>query len=224
LIRHFVILSRRFINAAPTASSIATHFVRVQTFLFSLAGLFAVLASGLVWYVTTQLPSQQTSGEAALASIGGPFVLTDQDGHRRSSGDFRGRFVLLYFGYTYCPDVCPTTLQDMATALSKLGPKSARVVPAFITIDPERDTPAVLKKYVAAFGPRFVGLTGSVADITRVAHSYRVYFARQPAPGGGYSVDHSSILYLLGPDGKLIAIFDASAGAKALTDGLNARL
>lgn len=198
--------------------------VRVQTFLFALAGLFAAVAAGLIWYVSTQLPQQQTGTEVALASIGAPFVLTDQDGHARNSGDFRGRFVLLYFGYTFCPDVCPTTLQDMATALSKLGAKSAGVVPVFITIDPQRDTPAVLKKYVAAFGPRFVGLTGSVANITRVAHAYRVYFARQPVPGGGYSVDHSSILYLLGPDGKLVAIFDASAGAKALTDDLAARL
>jgi protein SCO1/2 len=186
--------------------------------------VFAVLAVGLVWYVATQLPPQQTGTDAALASIGGPFVLTDQDGHARSSSDFRGRFVLLYFGYTFCPDVCPTTLQDMATALSNLGPKSAKIMPVFITIDPERDTPAVLNKYMSAFGPHFVGLTGSMADITRVAHAYRVYFAKQPVAGGGYSVDHSSVLYLLGPDGKLVAIFDASEGAKALTGGLAARL
>lgn len=198
--------------------------VRVQTILFALAAVFAVLAAGLIWYVTTELPQQQTSGETALASIGGPFALTDQDGHARSDKDFHGRYVLLYFGYTYCPDVCPTTLQDMATALSNLGAKSANVVPVFITIDPERDTPAVLKKYVPAFGPRFVGLTGSVPDITRVAHAYRVYFAKQPVTGGGYSVDHSSIVYLLGRDGKLVAIFDASAGANALTSGLRSRL
>jgi protein SCO1/2 len=198
--------------------------VRVQTILFALAAVFAVLAAGLVWYVTTELPRQQSGGETALASIGGPFVLTDQDGHARSDKDFRGRFVLLYFGYTYCPDVCPTTLQDMANALAKLGPKSANVVPVFITIDPERDTPAVLKKYMPAFGPHFVGLTGSMADITRVAHAYRVYFAKQPVTGGGYSVDHSSIVYLLGPDGKLVAIFDASAGANALAGGLKSKL
>jgi cytochrome oxidase Cu insertion factor (SCO1/SenC/PrrC family) len=203
---------------------IAIDMIRVQTFLFALAAAFALLAAGLAWYVAMDLPEQPAAGQVSTASIGGPFVLTDQNGHARSDRNFHGRFVLLYFGYSYCPDVCPTTLQDMANALAKLGPLASRVVPVFITVDPERDTPVVLKKYVGAFGPSFVGLTGSLADITRVAHAYRVYFAKHPAPGGGYSVDHSGTIYLLGPDGKLVTIYDASAGAGPLAADLKSRL
>jgi len=202
----------------------AIDMMRVQTFLFALAAGLALIAAGLVWYVAMELPGQPTSGQISYSAIGGPFVLTDQNGRTRSDHDFGGRFVLLYFGYSYCPDVCPTTLQDMADALAKLGPEGRRVVPVFITVDPERDTPAVLKKYVGAFGPSFVGLTGSLADITRVAHAYRVYFAKHPAPGGGYSVDHSGTIYLLGPDGKLVTIYDASAGAAPLAADLKSRL
>ncbi len=198
--------------------------IRVQTFLFALAAAVALTAAVLIWYATTQLPEQQGAGQIALTSIGGPFVLTDQDGRTRSDRDFRGRFVLLYFGYTYCPDVCPTTLQNIADALAKIRLKSARVVPVFVTVDPQRDTPAVLKKYLVAFGTRFVGLTGSLAAITRVARAYRVYFARHPEPGDGYSVDHSSTIYLLGPDGKLVTIYDASAGANAIVSDLKSRL
>ncbi|HEY5048910.1 MAG TPA: SCO family protein [Rhizomicrobium sp.] len=197
--------------------------IRLRTLLITLTAVFAVLSAGLVWYASTQLPAEQTDGQAG-AGIGGPFVLTDQDGQRRSDRDFRGRFVLLYFGYTYCPDVCPTTLQSIADALAMLGPDAARVVPVFITVDPARDTPAALKKYLAAFGPRFVGLTGNEAAIARVAHAWRVYFARHPAPGGGYSVDHSGTIYLLGPDGKLATIYDATEGAKALASDLRTRL
>jgi len=198
--------------------------LRVQTFLFALAAALALLAAGLIWYVAMELPGQQPSGQASFAAIGGPFVLVDQNGHTRTDRDFRGRLVLLYFGYSYCPDVCPTTLQDMADAIAKLGPEGRRVAPVFITVDPERDTPAVLRKYVGAFGPRFVGLTGSLADITRVAHAYRVYFAKHPMPGGGYSVDHSGTIYLLGRDGKLVTIYDASAGSGPLAADLRSRL
>jgi len=198
--------------------------IRVQTFLFALVVAFALLAAGLVWYVATELPEQQAPGPVSYATIGGPFVLTDQNGQPRSDRDFRGRFVLLYFGYSFCPDVCPTTLQDMADAIAKLGPDARRVAPVFITVDPERDTPAVLRKYVGAFGPHFVGLTGSLADVTRVAHAYRVYFAKHPMPGGGYSVDHSGTIYLLGPDGKLVTIYDANAGPGQLAADLKSRL
>jgi protein SCO1/2 len=196
--------------------------IRIQTILFALATAFALLSAGLIWYVTAEAPTATT--DQAASSAGGPFVLTDQNGHRRSDRDFRGQFVLLYFGYTFCPDVCPTTLQTMADALAKLGPQSVNVTPVFVTIDPERDTPAILKKYLSGFGPRFVGLTGNLAEIARVAHAYRVYFAKHPAPGGGYSVDHSSVLYLLGPDGKLVTVLDATPDSNALAAALRTRL
>jgi protein SCO1/2 len=223
LIRPFVILSPRFINAAPPNRS-SPSMVRAQTFLFAAAGVFALLALGLIGYLTTQAPLQRPGAQNELASVGGPFALTDQDGRVRSDKDFRGRFMLLYFGYSSCPDVCPTTLQNMANAISGLGSKTARIVPAFITVDPERDTPAVLKKYIGAFGPRFVGLTGSRADIAHVAHAYRVYFAKSPVPGGGYSVDHSGEIYLLGPDGRLVTVYDATASAAALAADLRTRV
>jgi protein SCO1/2 len=198
--------------------------IRVQTVLFALAAALALLSAGLVWYLIATAPARQANSEAPIATIGGPFALIDQDGRPRTDRDFRGHYVLLYFGYTSCPDVCPTTLQTMADALAQLGPKAANVAPVFISFDPERDTPAVLKKYVAAFGPRLVGLTGSMAHITQVAHAYRVYFAKHPMPGGGYSVDHSSVIYLLGPDGKLVTFFDAGENANTLANAIRAKI
>ncbi len=198
------------------------QMLRVQIFLFVAAAALALVAGGLVFYAGDRLSGIGDS-PAVLSGIGGPFELTDQDGHRRSDRNFRGHYVLLYFGYTYCPDVCPTTLQAMADALAKLGPKADTIVPVFVTLDPERDTPSVLKRYLAEFGSRFVGLTGSIAEIANVAHAYRVYFAKHPLPGGGYSVDHSSVVYLLGPDGKLLTFYDAITDSGVLAKDLQAR-
>jgi len=183
--------------------------------------LLAILAGGLLWYVSDRLPGEQSSA-MGVADIGGPFALTDQNGIRRADTDFRGRYVLIYFGYTYCPDVCPTTLGVMADALAKLGSRASRFVPVFVTIDPERDTPIVLKRYLAAFGPDFVGLTGSLADITKVAHEYRVYFAKHKLEGDTYALDHSSVIYLLGPDGKLVKFYDETMAPDQLAKDLTA--
>jgi protein SCO1/2 len=196
---------------------------RAPTALIVLALLLAILAGGLLWFASERFPGAQSSG-MGIADIGGPFALTDQDGMRRTDRDFHGRFVLLYFGYSDCPDVCPTTLGVMADALAKLGPRAQRFVPVFVTIDPERDTPAVLKKYLAAFGPDFVGLTGSLADITKVAHDYRVYFAKHKLEGGSYALDHSSVIYLLGPDGKLVKFYDETTTPDRLAKDLSANL
>ncbi len=127
------------------------------------------------------------------ATVGGPFRLTDQTGKTVSDADFRGRYMLIYFGYSFCPDVCPTTLGVMAQALDKLGADSSRIVPIFITIDPARDTPKVLADYMKAFGPSFVGLTGSDAEIKAVEKEYRVYAAKRPLDNGNYGMDHSSV-------------------------------
>jgi protein SCO1 len=125
----------------------------------------------------------------------------------------------VYFGYTYCPDVCPTTLNAVASALDKLGPKAGELRPIFITVDPHRDTPAVMKQYTAAFSPALIGLTGTPDEIARVAKEYRVYYAKDvtgPGPDD-YSMDHSSIIYLMGPDGRFIAPIraDESGGEMA---------
>jgi cytochrome oxidase Cu insertion factor (SCO1/SenC/PrrC family) len=171
----------------------------------------AIVAAIYIWHASDNLPGLGRTVATGTAQIGGPFTLIDQTGAKRSSADFRGRFMLVYFGYTYCPDVCPTTLSLMAAALDRLGPRATQVVPVFITIDPERDTPAKLKPYLASFGPRFVGLTGDVPSIRKVAGLYRIYLRKVPLEGGGYGMDHSSVIFLMGPDGKFVAYWDDTA-------------
>jgi protein SCO1 len=168
----------------------------------------AVLVGNFLWRAGNQVPAiGRTLGTGQIA-VGGPYALTDQNGKPRSSDSFEGKYQLIYFGYSFCPDVCPTTLALMAAALEKLGSDKDRIVPVFITIDPNRDTPSVLKKYMAAFGPGFVGLTGTPDKIERVEKEFHVYAKKHPLPGGNYSLDHSSVIYLLGPDGKLVGYFD----------------
>ena len=159
------------------------------------------------------------------ASIGGPFTLIDGQGRTVSDADFRGKFMLVYFGYTFCPDVCPATLGLMAAAVDQL-PKSQRdkVVPIFITVDPARDTREVVKEYAAAFSPRMVGLTGSEEQITTVEKEYKVYAAKAAGEGGNYSVDHSSIIYLMGPDGRFLAHFAHGVTAEQMAEDLKKRL
>jgi protein SCO1/2 len=148
-----------------------------------------------------------TNAPPAALTVGGPFSLIDGDGHAVTDQTWRGKYMLVYFGYTFCPDVCPTTMTNLADALDKMGAKADRVRPLFVTVDPKRDTPEVVKRYAAAFGPRFIGLTGSDEQIAAVAKAYRVYYAEhRTGPGpDDYSMDHSSVLYLMGPDGKFIA-------------------
>ena len=147
------------------------------------------------------------NGEAGGPVVGGPFTLENADGQTVTDRDFRGKYMLVYFGYTYCPDVCPTTLNAVADALDKLGNKADRLQPLFVTVDPRRDTPAVMKQYTAAFTPRLEGLTGTPAEIAAAAKEYHVYYAEhRTGPGpNDYSMDHSSILYLMAPDGRFIA-------------------
>lgn len=161
--------------------------------------------------------------ETAGADIGGPFTLVGAEGKPVNDADFRGRHMLIYFGYSFCPDVCPTELQAMGRALDQLGSKAAQVTPVFISVDPARDTPAQLKEYVGAFHPRMVGLTGPKAAIDKVVKSYRAYYRIGPPSKPGaqdYLVDHTSFIYLIGPDGKLTALFRGGVGADALARGL----
>ena len=177
-----------------------------------LAAILVLIAIALGWYVwklgdqrSAQLVPTETA--ATVKEPGGPFQLVDQNNNAREDANFRGKYMLIYFGYTYCPDVCPTTLTNVAAALDKLGAKAERIQPLFITVDPKRDTPAVVRQYAAAFGPRVVGLTGTAEQIAAVAKAYRVYYAEhRTGPGADdYSMDHSSVLYLMGPDGRFIA-------------------
>ncbi len=146
--------------------------------------------------------------EAANASIGGPFALQDGNGRTITDWDFRGKVALVYFGYTHCPDACPTALQDMADAVDKLAPADRqRVAIVFITIDPARDTPVVMKDYVSGFDAPITALSGSAAAIAKVADEYRVYYAKQPEKDGGYSMDHSSIIYIMDGNGRFVGTF-----------------
>lgn len=160
-------------------------------------------------------PGSGVVGVPDEVEIGGPFSLVDHRGRAVTDQDFRGRFMLIFFGYTFCPDICPTELQTVADAIDRMGPAGKKVAPIFVSVDPERDTVAVLKDYVRNFHPRLVGLTGTVEQVARAAKAYRVYYAKTPAPairlGGGrveggeadYLMSHSSFLYLVGPDGRL---------------------
>lgn len=159
------------------------------------------------------------------ATMGGPFMLTDQNGRRVSDTAFAGRYRLVYFGFTFCPDVCPTDMATLGAGLRRFEAsdpvRAARVQPIFISVDPARDTPPVLRRFVAAFHPRFIGLTGSEAEIGRVARAYGIFYERgEPQPGGGYNVNHSRMAVLYGPGGEPITIVPHDRGA----DGVAAEL
>jgi protein SCO1/2 len=160
------------------------------------------------------------------ALVGGPFTLIDHTGKRVTDQDFRGKFLLVFFGFTNCPDVCPTALLVMAAALDKLGPNAARITPVLISVDPAHDTPAVLATYVASFHPRLVGLTGSQAEIDAVAKAYRVYVKKVPDPKStaGYTIDHSSIIYVMGPDGAYRSHFTHATSPEVMAERLSGLL
>jgi protein SCO1/2 len=173
--------------------------------------LAAAVAGGTLWHLGDLQSGQgtQTISETPV-SIGGPFQLTDQNGMPKSDADFRGKYMLLFFGYTYCPDVCPTTLAVMSAALDRMGQRADRIVPVFVTVDPKRDTPQAIKTYLSAFGPRWVGLTGTPEQIAEVAKEYRVYYRVNGADGENYTVDHSGVVYLMKPDGSYLANYSLS--------------
>jgi cytochrome oxidase Cu insertion factor (SCO1/SenC/PrrC family) len=157
--------------------------------------------------------------------IGGPFALVDQDGRPRTDADFRGKLMLVYFGFTYCPDICPTDLQQMAMAVDRLGPTGELVQPIFITVDPERDTPAHLKDYLPMFHPRFIGLTGDQRAIQAAARAYRVYFEKvERADKTDYTINHSAFFYLIGANGEYLGFFPPGTSAERLAEAISTSL
>jgi protein SCO1/2 len=181
-----------------------------------------VLATALALAACT--PSQPAARPPLEgARIGGTFALTDQDGRGVTDRSFAGQYRLMYFGYTFCPDVCPTDMQNIGAGLKLLETSdpalAQRVTPVFVTVDPARDTPPVLKQFVRAFHPRMVGLTGSAAAITAVEKAYGVYAKKGvAAPGGGYLLDHQNTVYLMDPSGKPLALIPADDGPQAVAD------
>lgn len=139
------------------------------------------------------------------SSVGGPFTLVDQDGKTVSDKTYAGRPFLVFFGYTHCPDVCPATLFEVSEALNKLGPDAQRVSVLFVSVDPERDKPEVLKQYLSNFNPSIRGLTGTEEQIAKTAKAYRAYFAKAPTEDGDYSMDHTAVVYLMDANGRFVA-------------------
>jgi protein SCO1 len=175
------------------------------------ARLFAILTAftaglalclGVILFVGGRGAAVQT------ASVGGPFNLIDQDGRPFSDKDLKGKSFLVFFGFTHCPDVCPTTLFEISEVLRNLGPEADHTAALFISVDPERDTPAAMKDYLSNFDPHLRGLTGSAAAVDAVAKDYRVYYRKVPLEGGDYTMDHTAIVYLMDKEGRFVAPFN----------------
>jgi protein SCO1/2 len=190
----------------------------------------AVLIAGLLLGCGAAAATEQPSAAQMMddlmygrGTVGGPFTLTDASGQRRSSSEFRGRLMVVYFGYTYCPDVCPTDVMAISEALRALGPAAHDIQPVFITVDPERDTP-LLAEYLAAFHPAFVGLTGSPDEIRAVANSYKAFYAKVPARSGDYSIDHAGVIYLMGRNGEYLGFMPPQTSSDRLAEILRKSL
>lgn len=180
--------------------------------------------------IVVLLQSEQTAAPAATLQVpddmGGPFTLTDQDGKQTSTESFKGKYKLIYFGFTHCPAICPTELQKMSKAIFALNDEqAARVQPIFVTVDPDRDTVAVLKDYVGLFSMNLVGFTGTNEEIEKIKRQFRIYAAKVDDPNASeYTVDHSSYIYLLDPADKVIGLFNADDGAEKITAELQKHL
>lgn len=171
--------------------------------------------AGLVLVFGTVLLIVGPGGTPGVASIGGPFRLIDQNGKPVTDQDMKGRPFLVFFGYTHCPDICPTTLFELSEVLRRLGPDADRTQALFITVDPERDTPAVLKSYLSSFDPHLRGLSGDPGAIAVVLKDYRVYAKKIPTEGGDYTMDHTALVYLMDKQGRFVAPFNLNRTPEA---------
>ena len=180
--------------------------VRTGRLLLALGAFVAglMLFSAVIFIVTGRGPAPI----AMPSAVGGPFKLVDQNSNPITDQDLKGHPFLVFFGFTHCPDVCPTTLFEVSEILRALGPGAKDVRALFITVDPERDTPKVLKDYLSSFDPRVIGVTGDEASIAAVIKAYRVYAKKVPQDGGGYTMDHTAIVYLMGKDGRFVTPFN----------------
>ena len=177
---------------------------RTTRALLMLAAFFTSLV--LVFAVVMMVVGRDRgTATTQAAAVGGPFRLIDQDGKPLSDQDLKGRPFLVFFGFINCPDICPTTLFEMSEVLRRLGPDADRVRGLFITIDPERDTPDKLKDYLSSFDPHLIGVTGDPNAIAAAAKAYRVYTKKVPLEGGNYTMDHTTIVYLMDKEGRFVA-------------------
>ena len=173
------------------------------------------LAAAEALLVRSPQPTVATSGTAA---IGGPFTLVSTDGKSVSDQTYRGKWLLIFFGYTFCPDACPTALTNISAALEKLGPDASNLQPLFVTVDPQRDTPAVMAEYLKSFDPHIAGLSGNQAQIDNVVKEYRVYVAAQKSETDdpNYLVSHSAYIYLVDPQGRFVNVIQGSEGGEEI--------
>ena len=187
-----------------------------RTFWIMMAAGLVLL--GGVLYATSQVMQRQ---QEQVAQLGGPFELVDMNGRKFTEANLKGKYTLLYFGYTYCPDICPTELTIIAETLDRLGDLRKRFRVVMVSVDPERDTPQVLKDYMANFGPEFVGLTGTPEQIRHMARIWRVFYRKVPDErGGGYTMDHAAVTYLLDRNGKYIRHFAYGTPPQRMAKGI----
>lgn len=187
-----------------------------------LAAVVVVVAATAGRYMMSDDSGAKTT-QRGRATIGGPFTLTDHTGKRVTDKDFHGKYILVYFGYTFCPDVCPTSLSIVAEAMDQLDEDElAKLVPIFISVDHERDTPEVLASYVPHFHEKMVGMTGSADELKAVSRAYKAYYAKVNVddPDGNYTMDHSSITYLMGPDGNFVLHFNHNTDPNVMAERL----
>ena len=184
-----------------------------------LSGL--LLCLGIIVTLTGRLSAPVAQ---QVAAIGGPFRLVDHNGREVTEQDFKGKPFLVFFGFTHCPDVCPTALFEISEIMRALGPDAEKTRALFITVDPERDTPSVMKDYLSSFDPHVIGLTGEPAALASVAKAYRVYYKKVPLDQGGYTMDHTAIVYLMDKQGRFVAPFSLKRSTEAAAADLRKHL
>ena len=187
------------------------------------AWVFSVLALvGLFAWLGTDMVTPSANTDQGKALINGNFSLTNAEGKTITNADFKDRYLLVFFGFTHCPDVCPTGLLLMQNVMNKLGKKAEKLQPIFITVDPERDTPQVVANYVKNFGNAVIGLSGTPEQIKATANNYRVYYSKMvnDDPAMGYMIDHSAFVYLIDPEGNYVTHFSSDSAAQVLEEGI----
>ncbi|WGS21085.1 MULTISPECIES: SCO family protein [unclassified Bradyrhizobium] len=211
-------------NPVHASGEVTSMKIRPRLLLLALvlAAVGALTTVGAL-LVAPPPPKSITSGTAA---IGGPFTLVSTDGKSVSDQSYRGKWLLIFFGYTFCPDACPTALTNISAALEKLGPDAGKLQPLFVTVDPQRDTPQVMAEYLKSFDPRIVGLSGTQAQIDSVLKEYRIYVARQKseAEDGNYLVSHSAYVYLMNPQGRFVDVAQGSESGEEIAEWLRKKI
>ncbi len=213
-----------FASSLPTTRSRSRGEGLKPRVLLLIALLFC--GSNVAFAAEDTPPDQATAAQMmddlmyGRGTVGGPFALTDQNGRRRSDSEFRGKLMIVYFGYTFCPDVCPADLMAITQALDALGPAASGIQPIFITVDPERDT-KLLAEYVSAFHKSLIGLTGSPEEIRKVANAYKAFYVKVPgARGDEYAIDHAGVIYLMGRGGEYLGFMPPQTGPEKLIEVL----